>query len=68
MKNRWVRYGIYVLFVEGVDKLGKDFVGHNFFSKVIRVTSKSSEGKSSALLDALYIIKEKRSQEGHHSC
>ena len=60
----WVTY---VLLREGVDELWEDLVGDNSLGQLIRVVGKSSEGKSSGLLDAWHVIEEKWSQEGHNA-
>ena len=57
----------YVLFVERVDQLRKDFKSNDFLGEIVAVTCQSSESKGSTLLDAMYIIEKKWSQQGHNT-
>ena len=57
----------YVLLGERVDKLGKDLVGDNSLSELVRVVGETSEGQSGGLLDGRDVVKEKRSEESHNA-
>ena len=58
----------YVLLGERVDKLGKDLVGHNSLSELVRVVGETAKGKSGGLLDGGHVVEKKGTEKSHNAC
>ena len=57
----------YVLLRKRIDELGKNLVRDDSLSKLIRVVSETSEGKSGGLLDRGNIVQQEGSQKSHNT-
>ena len=57
----------YVLLRKRIDELGKNLVRDDSLSKLIRVVSETSKGKSGGLLDRGNIVQQEGSQKSHNT-
>ncbi len=56
------------MFGKRVHQLGKNLVGDNGLSELVRVVGKSAEGQRGRLLDAGHVVQKKWSEESHYTC
>ena len=57
----------YVLLRERVNELGKDLVGDNGLSELIRVVGEAAESQSSRLLNGRHVVQKEGAEESHNT-